>query len=205
MYWRELVAGVDEAGRGPLAGPVVAAAVILNPFQRIEGLADSKILNHQQREELDTRVKSQAVAWAVGRAGMDEIDQLNILAASMLAMQRAVDGLRINGLAVIPDHVVVDGNRVPPFPCPADWFIKGDGRIDSIRAASILAKVCRDAEMLVLDAQYPEYGLAENKGYGTKEHLAALARLGPSPFHRRSFAPVRDCDFENAGRQKELF
>ncbi|MEX0943588.1 MAG: ribonuclease HII [Pseudomonadales bacterium] len=186
MYYRELCAGVDEVGRGPLAGAVVAAAVVLDPFFEIEGLSDSKALTAKQREALDTTVKRHAIAWSIGRAEVEEIDRINILEASMLAMQRAVASL---GVRV--DHVLVDGNRCPQFGCSADWFIKGDGRIDAIKAASIIAKVARDREMVQLDSLYPDYGLARHKGYPTREHLAALKKLGPSEIHRKSFAPCK--------------
>ena len=177
-----LVAGVDEVGRGPLAGPVVTAAVILDPACPIEGLADSKKLS----EALAELIQQRALAWAIGRAEVEEIDELNILQATMLAMQRAVAGL-----VPAPAQVLVDGNRCPRLPCPAQAIIKGDGTVPVISAASIIAKVARDREMVTLDAEYPGYGLAGHKGYPTKAHLAALAELGVSPIHRRSFAPVR--------------
>ena len=185
------VAGVDEVGRGPLAGAVVAAAVILDPTRPIEGLADSKALTAKRREALDTLIRRDALAWAIGRAEVDEIDTVNILEATGRAMQRAVAALQVS-----PQHILVDGNRAPEFSVPVDCIVKGDATVDEIRAASIIAKVFRDAEMAELDARYPGYGLAENKGYGTAEHRAALQRLGPSPCHRRSFEPCR---------QRELF
>lgn len=191
MYRREYCAGVDEVGRGPLAGAVVAAAVVLDPFVPIDGLADSKALSALRREELDVEIRRLALDFAIGRADVEEIDRLNILEASMLAMQRAVAGLRIP-----PDFAVVDGNRLPVLSCPAEALVKGDGRFDAIKAASIIAKVCRDAEMVRLDAEYPDYGLGDHKGYPTPIHLDALRRLGPSPIHRMSFAPCR---------QRELF
>ncbi|MBF68159.1 MAG: ribonuclease HII [Gammaproteobacteria bacterium] len=185
------IAGVDEVGRGPLAGAVVAAAVILDPARPIEGLRDSKALSAKQRETLNELIRRNALAWALGRAEVAEIDTVNILEATGLAMQRAVAALEI-----APDEVLVDGNRSPGFGVLTRCIVKGDVTIDSIRAASIIAKVDRDAEMLRLDCCYPGYGLGANKGYGTAEHLAALQRLGPSPCHRRSFEPCR---------QRELF
>ncbi len=180
------VAGVDEVGRGPLAGPVVTAAVILDPAQPISGLADSKALSEKKRGILFDEIQIKAKAWAIGRAEVEEIDKINILQATMLAMQRAVAGL-----ALQPGHVLVDGNRCPELPCTAEAVIKGDGKIPAISAASIIAKVTRDREMVLLDAEYPGYGLAGHKGYPTKAHMAALQRLGVTPIHRRSFAPVR--------------
>ena len=182
----QLVAGVDEVGRGPLAGPVVTAAVILDPARPIEGLADSKKLSEAQREQLAEVIKERALAWAIGRAEVEEIDALNILQATLLAMQRAVAGL-----SPAPDHVLVDGNRCPDLPCTAEAIIKGDGTVPAISAASILAKVTRDREMVELDAQYPGYGLAGHKGYPTQAHRDALIKLGVTPLHRRSFGPVR--------------
>lgn len=181
-----LVAGVDEAGRGPLAGPVVAAAVILDPARPIAGLADSKTLSPARREALAATIRQQALAWSVGRAEVHEIDTLNILHATMLAMQRAVAGLTLT-----PALVQVDGNRLPSLSCPAEAIVKGDAKVAAISAASILAKVTRDAEMEQLHRQYPGYGFDIHKGYPTPTHLAALERLGVSPIHRRSFAPVR--------------
>jgi ribonuclease HII len=180
------VAGVDEVGRGPLAGPVVAAAVILDPARPIDGLADSKVLAPARRETLAALVREQALAWALGRAEVEEVDRLNVLRASLLAMQRAVAALPL-----APGHVLVDGDRTPPLPVPATAVVGGDGRVAAIAAASILAKVARDAEMTELDAVHPGYGFAEHKGYAVPAHLAALARLGVTPVHRRSFAPVR--------------
>lgn len=181
-----LVAGVDEAGRGPLAGPVTAAAVILPSGHRIIGLADSKKLSESKREALAVQIKAQAVAWCVTHAEVEEIDQYNILQASLRAMQRAVAGL-----ARQPDQVWVDGNQCPAFGVPARAIIGGDDLEPAISAASILAKVTRDAEMRRLDGVYPGYGFAKHKGYGTAVHKAALAQLGATPIHRRSFAPVR--------------
>ena len=180
------VAGVDEVGRGPLAGPVVTAAVILDPERPIAGLADSKVLSEKRREALFDEIKEKAKAWAIGRAEVEEIDELNILQATMLAMQRAVAGLNIS-----PNHVLVDGNRCPDLPCSSEAIIKGDGTVPAISAASIIAKVTRDREMQIMDAEYPGYGLAGHKGYPTKAHIAALQELGVTPIHRRSFAPVR--------------
>ncbi|MEZ5540925.1 MAG: ribonuclease HII [Pseudomonadota bacterium] len=180
------VAGVDEAGRGPLAGPVVAAAVILDPLQPIAGLRDSKQLSPARRERLYDEIIRHALAWAVGRAEAAEIDRINILQATLLAMQRAVEALQPGA-----EYVLVDGNRCPRLPCPAQAIVRGDSRVAAISAASILAKVTRDREMIVLDARYPGYGLARHKGYPSKAHLEALAALGPTPQHRLSFAPVR--------------
>ena len=180
------VAGVDEVGRGPLAGPVVAAAVILDPAIPIPGLADSKALSARRREQLAVIVRKTALAWSLGRAEVAEIDDLNILQASLLAMRRAV-----MALTVPPRLALIDGNRCPELPCRGLALIGGDRRVVAISAASILAKVTRDAEMVNLDRHYPGYGLAGHKGYPTAAHRAALARLGPSPIHRRSFAPVR--------------
>ncbi len=183
---RQAIAGVDEAGRGPLAGPVFAAAVILNDKKPIIGLADSKQLSAAKREYLAEKIQQYATAWAVGRAEVEEIDRLNIFQASLLAMQRAVFAL-----TQIPSLVLVDGKHSPKLDYPTQAIIKGDQKIASISAASILAKVHRDAEMRLLDVQYPGYGFAQHKGYGTKQHLFALAALGPTMIHRRSFAPVR--------------
>ncbi|MBT4493226.1 MAG: ribonuclease HII [Gammaproteobacteria bacterium] len=186
MYRREYVAGVDEVGRGPLAGAVMAAAVILNPFVAIKGLRDSKSLSAKRRDQLDIEIREKAVCFCIARAEVAEIDEINILQASMLAMQRAVAGLD-----VLPDFVLVDGNRIPDLPVQAEWLIKGDAKYDAIKAASIIAKVARDAEMVELDERYPEYGLAQHKGYPTAAHLEALRQYGPSPIHRMSFAPCR--------------
>ncbi len=181
-----LVAGVDEVGRGPLAGPVVAAAVILDPARFIVGLADSKKLSEARREALAPIIREQALAWALGRAEVEEIDAINILQASLLAMRRAV-----LALSVAPEFALIDGNRCPELPCPAEAVVKGDSRVAAISAASIIAKVARDHEMVALDAIYPGYGLAGHKGYPSPAHLAALQQLGVTPIHRRSFAPVR--------------
>lgn len=182
----ELVAGVDEVGRGPLCGPVVAAAVILNPNRPIIGLADSKKLTVKRREALFEEICQCAIGWSVAQASVEEIDQLNILQATLLAMQRAV-----TGLSVQPKLALIDGNRCPILSMPANAIIKGDATVPSIAAASILAKVTRDRMMKELDEFYPGYDLAKHKGYPTVAHLDALNRLGPSPIHRSSFAPVR--------------
>ena len=182
-----LVAGVDEAGRGPLAGPVVAAAVILSPRCPIQGVTDSKKLTPRRREILARTIKERAVAWAIARAEVEEIDRINILQASLLAMQRAVAALDPS-----PHHVQVDGNHCPAFSCPAEAIVGGDGKEAAIGAASILAKVARDEEMVMLDRHYPGYGLARHKGYPTREHLQAIERLGVTAIHRRSFKPIRE-------------
>ncbi|MFK3557488.1 ribonuclease HII [Pasteurella multocida] len=182
----ELIAGVDEVGRGPLVGAVVTAAVILDPHQPILGLNDSKKLSEKKRLLLAEEIKQKALAWSLGRAEAEEIDQLNILHATMLAMKRAVENLKIQ-----PHFVLVDGNRVPDLMIPAQAIVKGDGLVAEISAASILAKVARDQEMAELDKCYPEYAFAQHKGYPTALHLAKLAELGPLAQHRRSFAPVR--------------
>ena len=180
------IAGVDEVGRGPLAGPVVTAAVILDPLKPIEGLTDSKKLTEAQREVLSEEIKQKALCWALGRAEVEEIDRINILQATMLAMQRAVKALQQT-----PEYVLVDGNRTPRFACPAEAIIKGDLTVPEISAASIVAKVARDQEMSQLELQYPGYGLAKHKGYPTKAHIAAITELGVTPIHRRSYGPVR--------------
>lgn len=181
-----LIAGVDEAGRGPLAGPVVAAAVILDQRRPIQGLADSKTLGPATRERLAAAVRATALCCSVALASVEEIDRLNILQASLLAMRRAVDGLRLT-----PGLVLVDGNRLPPLRVPAQAIVKGDARVASIAAASIMAKVHRDALLSALHEEHPAYGFAEHKGYPTPAHLAALRAHGACPAHRRSFAPVR--------------
>lgn len=180
------IAGVDEAGRGPLAGPVVAAAVILNPAKPIEGLADSKTLAPTRREALALQIQTQALAWALGTAGVEEIDRLNILQAALLAMRRAVEAL-----PVYPELVLVDGNQPPILHCTVRTVVRGDATIPAISAASILAKVARDRTMVALDAAYPGYGFSRHKGYPTAEHIQALGHLGATPEHRLSFAPVR--------------
>ncbi len=181
------MAGVDEAGRGPLAGPVVAAAVILDPDRPIDGLADSKALSAVSREELAGMIRARARAWAIAHADAAEIDALNILEASLLAMRRAVEKL-----ALMPDHVCVDGNRCPRLGprYTVEAIVAGDATVPEISAASILAKTWRDAWMERIDTRYPGYGFARHKGYPTAEHRAALGRLGPCPLHRRSFGPV---------------
>lgn len=181
-----LIAGVDEVGRGPLVGAVVTAAVILDPARPIVGLADSKKLSEKRRLALYDEIVEKALSWSLGRAEPVEIDQLNILHATMLAMQRAVAGLHIE-----PDMVLIDGNRCPKLPMRSLAVVKGDSRVAEISAASILAKVTRDREMTELDAILPEYGFAQHKGYPTEFHLAKLAALGATEHHRRSFAPVR--------------
>jgi ribonuclease HII len=186
-------AGVDEAGRGPLAGPVVAAAVILDPQRPIAGLADSKALAPARRARLAVEIRASSLAWGLGWADAAEIDSLNILQATFLAMRRA-----LAALSTAPAHVVVDGNQVPPltgldFDCTIEAIVAGDASVPSISAASILAKCARDAHMIELDARYPGYGFAGHKGYPTAAHVAALRSLGPSPVHRRSFAPVQFC------------
>ena len=180
-----LACGVDEAGRGPLAGPVVAAAVILDPARPIEGLNDSKKLSAKRREILAVEIRSKALAWAIAEASVEEIDRINILQASLLAMQRAVDALGVQ-----PSLALIDGNRCPQLACPAQAIVGGDGLVASIAAASILAKTYRDAGMLELHAIYPQYGLDRHMGYPTAAHLAALREHGVSPVHRRSYAPV---------------
>ena len=180
------VAGVDEAGRGPLAGPLVAAAVILDANNPIAGLDDSKRLSASRRERLFDEIQQKALAWSVAYASVEEIDNINILRATMLAMQRAVDALQ-----PAAEHALIDGNRCPQLSCPVRAIIKGDSRVAAISAASIMAKVTRDREMQALDVMYPGYGLAQHKGYPSKAHIEALQLLGASPVHRRSYAPVR--------------
>lgn len=180
------VAGVDEVGRGPLVGAVVTAAVILDPARPIAGLADSKALSERRRLALAAEIEEKALCFAYGRAEPAEIDALNILQASLLAMQRAVAAL-----AIAPQHVLVDGNHAPRFACAATAIVKGDARVPAVSAASILAKVRRDAEMDELHQRHPQYGFDRHKGYPTAEHFAALTAHGPLPEHRRSFAPVR--------------
>ncbi|HSW93951.1 MAG TPA: ribonuclease HII [Gammaproteobacteria bacterium] len=184
-----LIAGVDEAGRGPLAGDVFAAAVILSPDHPIDGLMDSKKLTEKKREALFELIYARALAVGVGRASVSEIDQINILQASMLAMKRAVENLKMS-----PQLAIIDGNRCPDLSCETKAIIRGDETEPAISAASIVAKVLRDREMVLLDQQFPQYGLAQHKGYGTRQHLDALRQYGPSVVHRRSFAPVADCD-----------
>lgn len=182
----QAIAGVDEVGRGPLVGAVVTAAVILDPQRPIVGLADSKQLSEKRRLALYDEIVDKSLSWSLGRAEPSEIDELNILHATMLAMQRAVAGL-----SVTPDYVLIDGNRCPKLPMPSLAVVKGDSRVAEISAASIIAKVTRDREMVELDARFPEYGFAQHKGYPTAYHLEKLALLGATEFHRRSFAPVK--------------
>ncbi len=191
---RYLVAGVDEAGRGPLAGSVVAAAVILDPDRKIAGLNDSKALSEQQREDLAGEIQEKALCWQVAEASVEEIDRLNILHASMLAMARAIEGLQTP-----PQHCLIDGNRCPvtDFNCQA--VVKGDALVLEISAASILAKVTRDREMIRLHARHPEYGFDRHKGYPTKQHMQALHEHGLLDIHRRSFGPVREIENSAAG------
>ncbi len=183
----EIICGIDEAGRGPLAGPVVAAAVILDRKRRINGLNDSKQLTEERRDILALRIKERAIAWGVGVATVEEIDTVNIRQANFLAMQRA-----FAQLAVMPTHVFVDGNDPPPIACKVTCIIGGDALEACISAASILAKTHRDAMMVELCAQYPGYGFSQHKGYSVPLHLEALKRLGPSPIHRKSFRPVKE-------------
>jgi len=178
-------AGVDEVGRGPLAGPVVAAAVILDPDKPIDGLADSKKLTEKKRNSLAKEIKEHALSWALGRAETHEIDDINILHASMLAMKRAVEALHIP-----PEHAMIDGNRCPELICSSEAIVKGDQKVACISAASIIAKVARDSEMVEMEQVYPGYGFASHKGYPTKVHMQALQELGVTPIHRRSFSPV---------------
>jgi ribonuclease HII len=182
-----LMAGVDEAGRGPLAGPVVAAAVILDEHNPIKGLADSKTLTELRREKLYDEIRAKALCFAIAEASVEEIDRLNILQATLLAMQRAVGGLRLK-----PAKVLVDGNRLPVLDMLAEAIVKGDSKVQAISAASILAKVHRDRWCAQLDAAYPQYGFAAHKGYGTATHMKALEAFGPCPEHRRTFRPVSD-------------
>ncbi|WP_163923995.1 ribonuclease HII [Photobacterium sp. Alg240-V54] len=182
----ECIAGVDEVGRGPLVGAVVTAAVILDPNNPIEGLTDSKKLTEKKRNLLFDEIKQKALSWSLGRCEADEIDQLNILQATMVAMQRAVAGLDIQ-----PDFVLIDGNKTPVLPMAAQAVVKGDLRVAEISAASIIAKVTRDREMEILDAEFPQYGFAKHKGYPTKAHFAALEQYGAIDQHRKSFKPVK--------------
>jgi ribonuclease HII len=184
-----LLCGVDEAGRGPLAGPVVAAAVILDDQHPIKGLGDSKVLSEKKREQLFDEIRAKALCFCIAEATVEEIDQINILQATMLAMRRAVEGLRLK-----PARVQVDGNRLPVLRIPAEAIIKGDALVPAISAASILAKVHRDRFCLQMHEQYPQYGFDNHKGYGTREHLEALRLHGATVWHRQSFAPVRSLD-----------
>ncbi len=189
-----LICGVDEAGRGPLAGAVYAAAVILNPTKQINGLADSKKITEKKRDALAIEIKQHALAWAIASSSVEEIDEINILQASLLAMQRAIEtmheqfGHALDGKAIM---VQVDGNKCPKTSLPCEAIIKGDSKVEAISAASILAKTARDAELYELDEQYPMYGFAQHKGYPTKVHMALLQKHGVSPVHRRSYGPVR--------------
>lgn len=185
-YQGLLLAGCDEVGRGPLAGDVVAAAVILDPDQPIIGLDDSKKLTEKKREQLFVEIQAKAKSWCIARASVAEIDTINILQASLLAMSRAVQGLHIQ-----PEHVLVDGNKLPKWHYAAEAVVKGDSRVAAISAASILAKVTRDREMIALDKKFPGYGFADHKGYPTKVHMEALDKLGITPIHRTSYAPVK--------------
>ena len=186
-----IIAGLDEVGRGPLLGAVVAAAVVLDPDRPINGLTDSKKLSEKRRNSLALEIKEKSLAWALGRAEVEEIDQLNILHASLLAMQRAFQSLSFSNNTTTVDLALVDGNRAPELACSTKTIVKGDLAIPAISAASILAKVERDAEMQVLHEQFPEYGIAQHKGYPTKFHREILEKLGPLPIHRRSFGPVK--------------
>lgn len=189
-----LICGVDEAGRGPLAGAVYAAAVILNPEYYVEGLADSKKITETKRDALAVEIKQHALAWAIASSSVEEIDDINILQASMLAMKRAIDTMQkkfsdaLEGQAIM---VQVDGNKCPEINLPCEAIIKGDSKVQAISAASILAKTARDAALYELDKQYPMYGFAKHKGYPTKMHMALLQEYGVSPIHRRSYGPVR--------------
>ena len=189
------IAGVDEVGRGPLAGPVVAAAVVLDPAKPIDGLRDSKQLSAAPRERLAVEIRARAFAWAIGRAEAAEIDRINILQATLVAMRRAVEALTVDIRVAY-----IDGNIAPTLPCAAVPVIGGDDLVPAISAASIVAKVARDAEMTAAAERYPDYGFERHKGYPTKAHLAALHRFGPTPLHRRSFAPVRAAGTPNAQR-----
>ncbi len=189
LHWDSpgLIAGVDEAGRGPLAGPVVAAAVVLDELNPIQGLADSKILTEKKRERLFDEIHAKALCFCIAEASVEEIDRLNILQATMLAMRRAVEGLRLK-----PAKVLVDGNRLPVLRVPAEAIIRGDATVQAISAASILAKVHRDRQCVAMHETHPQYGFATHKGYGTAEHLEALRLHGAMHWHRRTFAPVRE-------------
>ena len=185
-YRGKLLAGVDEVGRGPLAGDVVTAAVILDPRKPVAGLADSKKLSVNRRNQLAEEIREKALSWHVARASVDEIDKYNILRATLMAMVRAVDGLTLK-----PEYVAVDGNRLPDWEYAAEAVVGGDDKVPAISAASILAKVCRDAEMCLAEQAFPGYGFASHKGYGTRAHREAIALLGPCLIHRKSFEPVK--------------
>lgn len=193
-----IIAGVDEVGRGPLVGAVVTAAVILDPNKPIEGLADSKVLSEKKRLFLFDEILDKALSWNLGRAEAIEIDQINILQATMLAMTRAVEGLSIQ-----PEHVMVDGNRCPDWRYSSESVVKGDSKIEAISAASILAKVTRDREMKELDTRYPDFGFAGHKGYPTKLHMEKLAEFGPTQHHRMSFKPVQNALHQHQGKLYE--
>lgn len=186
----QLICGVDEAGRGPLAGAVYAAAVILNPEKPILGLADSKKLSEKKRDTLAVEIKQHALAWAIASSSVEEIDSINILQASLLAMKRAVEAMQLQ-FGISPHLVQVDGNKTPAINLPCEAIIKGDSKVQAISAASILAKTARDAELYELDKQYPLYGFAQHKGYPTAAHMDLLQQHGVSPVHRKSYAPVR--------------
>ena len=186
----QLICGVDEAGRGPLAGSVYAAAVILDANNPIEGLADSKKLSEKKRDFLSAEIKQKALAWGIASCTCQEIDEINILQASLLAMKRAIEAMQAQ-FNVIPDLVQVDGNKCPKISLPCEAIVKGDSKVQAISAASILAKVARDAELYALDKQYPQYGFAQHKGYPTTAHILALQACGVCPQHRLSYAPVR--------------
>lgn len=195
MNSTRLICGVDEAGRGPLAGAVYAAAVILNPEAPIQGLADSKKLSEKKRDVLAVEIKQYALAWAIASASVEEIDRINILQASLLAMQRAIEAMLIQfNISSDPNTLLVqvDGNKCPKIDLPCEAIVKGDSKVQAISAASILAKTARDAELYELDKQYPMYGFAQHKGYPTAVHMALLQQHGVSPVHRRSYAPVRN-------------
>lgn len=185
-----VICGVDEAGRGPLAGAVFAAAVILNPERPIHGLADSKKLSEKKRDALAIEIKQHALAWAIASSSVEEIDAINILQASLLAMKRAIEAMQVS-FGVTPDLVQIDGNKCPKISLPCEAIVKGDSKVQAISAASILAKTARDADLYLLDQQYPMYGFAQHKGYPTAAHMALLQAHGVSPVHRRSYAPVK--------------
>lgn len=185
-----LICGVDEAGRGPLAGAVYAAAVILNPANPIQGLVDSKKLSETKRDALAIEIKQHALAWAIASSSVEEIDSINILQASLLAMKRAVESMVIQ-FGITPDLVQVDGNKCPKLHLPCEAVVKGDSKVQAISAASILAKTARDAELYALDKQYPMYGFAQHKGYPTAAHITLLQQHGVSPVHRKTYAPVK--------------
>lgn len=195
----KIFAGVDEVGRGALAGPVIAAAVVLDPFTTIAGLRDSKKLTARKRQALNLEIKERALYWSLGRAEVREIDEINILQASLLAMKRAVEAL-----AFPVEYVIVDGDRCPRLTCQVGCLIKGDSKLEAIMAASIVAKVSRDQEMVALDKRYPSYGLAQHKGYGTKVHLHAIRKFGATEMHRKSFAPMKYGQLELAPSPQPL-